>query len=176
MIISLEDAKLIDDTITQADLDGLETAVRRLTNNNFQNLAVRFQGLTFTSDDTFTVKEPIKGLRVGDTLEVNNSLYNDGLYPVTDIGGQAITVAHAAFYEGYTRASIATKVEYPADIATGIKRLLAYDKKMGGKLGIKSESIARMSTTYYDMSAGENTDGYPSSLLSFLKKYEKMRW
>lgn len=47
---------------------------------------------------------------------------------------------------------------------------------MAGKIGIKSETISRMSTTYYDMTATENTDGYPSALLSFLKKYEKMRW
>ena len=69
-----------------------------------------------------------------------------------------------------------TLVQYPADVTRGIKKLIAYDKKMASKIGIKSESISRMSTTYYDVNASENIDGYPASLLSFLTKYEKMRW
>jgi hypothetical protein len=69
-----------------------------------------------------------------------------------------------------------TLIKYPDDIAKGVKKLIAYDKKMSSKIGIKSESISRMNTTYYDVNASENIDGYPAALLSFLNKYEKMRW
>ena len=82
----------------------------------------------------------------------------------------------APFFVGNSGRAMVTKVEYPADIKRGIKKLIEYDKAMAGKVGIKSETIARMSITYYDVNTAENTDGYPSSLLSFLKKYEKMRW
>ena len=81
-----------------------------------------------------------------------------------------------AFYAEKSNCLMLTKVEYPTDIKRGIKKLIEYDKTMTGKIGIKSESIARMSVTYYDVNSTENTDGYPSSLLSFLRKYEKMRW
>lgn len=69
-----------------------------------------------------------------------------------------------------------TLVNYPPDIKRGVKKLIQYDKKMSGKIGIKSETISRMSTTYYDVNAAENIEGYPVSLLSFLKKYERIRW
>ena len=45
MIITLGDARAIDDSITQDDLDALETSVRELTNNNFQNVHIRFKGI-----------------------------------------------------------------------------------------------------------------------------------
>ncbi|WP_336272164.1 hypothetical protein [Lactococcus lactis] len=54
--------------------------------------------------------------------------------------------------------------------------MLQYDVTMGDKLGIKSESIARMNITYYDMNSSESINGYPASLFGFLKKYKKMRW
>ncbi len=48
----------------------------------------------------------------------------------------------------------------------GIEEL--YDlKSMGAKLGIKSESIARMSITYYDVNASDNIEGFPAAKFSF---------
>ena len=176
MILSLGDARAIDIDITQDDLDAFETSVRELTNNNFQNAFVRHKNVEFVNENTILVKDEIRGLRVGDTVEVNYSHYNDGLFVVKEIDGKQITVQGATFYVGNSGCAILTKVEYPADIKRGIKKLIEYDKAMAGKVGIKSETIARMSITYYDVNTAENTDGYPSSLLSFLKKYEKMRW
>ena len=176
MILSLGDAREIDIDITQDDLDAFETSVRELTNNNFQNTFVRFKNVEFVNENTILVSDEIRGLRVGDTVEVNYSHYNDGLFVVKEIDGKQITVQGAPFFVGNSGRAMLTKVEYPADIKRGIKKLIEYDKTMAGKLGIKSETIARMSITYYDVNTAENTDGYPSSLLSFLKKYEKMRW
>uniref|UniRef100_UPI00359FEA10 hypothetical protein n=1 Tax=Jeotgalibaca porci TaxID=1868793 RepID=UPI00359FEA10 len=176
MIISLNEAIELDADITQDDLDAFETSVRELTNNNFQNTFVRFKNVEFVSENTILVRDEIRGLRVGDTVEVNYSHYNDGLFVVEEIDGKKITVEGTPFFVGNSGRAMLTKVEYPADIKRGIKKLIEYDKAMAGKLGIKSETVARMSVTYYDVNAAENTDGYPSSLLSFLRKYEKMRW
>ena len=176
MIITLEEARKLNPDIEQDDLDAFETSVRELTNNKFQNKHVRFKGVEFVSDNIILVKEVIRGLRVGDTIEVNYSHYNDGLFTVASIAGKQITVEGTPFFEATSGLAMATKVEYPSDIKRGIKKLIEYDVKMADKVSIKSETISRMSTTYYDVNGSDNTDGYPSSLLSFLEKYEKMRW
>ena len=176
MIITLGDARAIDDSITQDDLDALETSVRELTNNNFQNVHIRFKGIEFMANNLIAVKDSIVGLKVGDTIEVNYSHYNDGLFVIEEIAGKQIKVQGTPFFVANTGGAMLTLVQYPADIARGIKKLIAYDKKMASKVGIKSESISRMSITYYDVNASETVDGYPAALVSFLQKYEKMRW
>ena len=176
MIITLGDARAIDDSITQDDLDALEAACRSLTNNKFQNRHIRFKEIEFVGTNLIAIQDPIVGLKVGDTIEVNYSHYNDGLFVIEEIAGKQIKVQGTPFIVANTGGSMLTLVQYPADIARGIKKLIAYDKKMASKIGIKSESISRMSITYYDVNASENIDGYPASLLSFLTKYEKMRW
>ena len=176
MIITLGDARAIDDSITQEDLDAFEVAFRSLTNNSFQNKHIRFKDIEFVGENLIAVKDPIVGIKTGDTIEVNYSHYNDGLYVVDSIAGKQITVQGTPFFVANTSGSMLTLVQYPADVVRGIKKLIAYDKKMASKIGIKSESISRMSITYYDVNASENIDGYPASLLSFLTKYEKMRW
>ena len=176
MIITLGDARAIDDSITQEDLDALETSVRELTNNNFQNVHIRFKGIEFMANNVIAVKDTIVGLKVGDTIEVNYSHYNDGLHVIESIDGKQIKVQGTPFFVANTGGAMLTLVQYPADVVRGIKKLIAYDKKMASKIGIKSESISRMSTTYYDVNASETVDGYPAALVSFLQKYEKMRW
>lgn len=176
MIITLEEAMYIDLDIDQEDLDAFEQSVRELTNNNFQNRYVRFKDIEIVAPNTIKLKDGIQGLRKGDTLEINYSRFNDGLVVIEEILDKELKVENEPFLTEQTGEMILTKVEYPADVKRGIKKLIKYDKKMDGKLGIKSETISRMSITYYDVNAEENTDGYPASLLSFLKKYEKMRW
>ena len=176
MIIKLGDARAIDDSITQDDLDALEAACRSLTNNNFQNRHIRFKEIEFVGTNLIAIQDPIVGLKVGDTIEVNYSHYNDGLHVIESIDGEQITVQGTPFFVANTSDSMLTLVQYPEDVVRGIKKLIEYDKKMASKIGIKSESISRMSITYYDVNASENVDGYPASLVSFLTKYEKMRW
>lgn len=176
MIITLEDAKKIDPNIMEDDLQAFESAVRRLTNNNFQQNNVRFSDVTVSESGSFILQETPKGLREGDTIELNYSHYNDGLYVVDEIVDTTIKVDSERLFDENSKNIIVTLVQYPPDIKRGIKKLIQYDLKMGDKVGIKSETISRMSKTYYDVNATDNTDGYPKSLLSFLDKYEKMRW
>lgn len=176
MIISLTEARALDPDINAEDLEAFEQSIRQLTNNNFQNKAVRFKRISLEEPNIIRVNESIKGLRTGDTIEINYSRYNNGLYTVEEILKDTIEVAGEPFLTEKNSDLMATLVSYPADIKRGVKKLIEYDKKMAGKVGIKSETISRMSTTYYDVNANENTDGFPAALLSFLKKYEKMRW
>lgn len=174
MIITLEDAQKIDLNIEQDDLDAFEQAVRMLTNNNFQVKQIRHK-ITSINNKTIAIDSNIEGVRVGDTLEINYTKYNDGLYVIDSFSNNEITV-DTELYTETPKQAILTLVRYPSDISRGIKKLIEYDKKMAGKIGVKSETISRMSTTYYDVNASDNTDGYPSALLSFLDKYKKMRW
>lgn len=174
MIISLEEARKIDSNIEQDDLDAFETAIRTLTNNNFQMKQVRYL-INWIGDQSIMVDEEVQGMKIGDTIELNYTQFNDGLFEVLSIDEGFITLKGELYRETPKRA-IMTLIRYPADIKRGIKKLIAYDSKMSDKIGIKSETISRMSTTYYDVNATENTDGYPKALLSFLDKYKKMRW
>lgn len=175
MIITLEEAQKIDPNIEQDDLDAFEQAVRVLSSNNFQLKQIRYE-IAFLDDDTVTLHvDDVEGIRKGDTVEINYTRLNDGLYEVLAVDTGTLTIDANLFNEAPKRA-ILTLVRYPADIKRGIKKLIEYDKKMAGKIGVKSETISRMSTTYYDVNATDNTDGYPAALLSFLDKYKKMRW
>lgn len=177
MILKLIEAQAINANITQSDLNAFEQAVRALTHNNFQDFNVRGYELTLTGSTITMARGSTTGLRVGDTVEINDTKYNNGLYVVKTLTLTGIEVEETTpFIDETCEEGIVTKVAYPADIIKGVKKLIEYDVKMGGKAGIKSETISRMSVTYYDVNSTENVDGYPAALLSFLKKYKKMRW
>lgn len=176
MIISLEEAKKIDPAITQEDLNAFEQMVRQLTNNNFQNRHVRFVGFSIHDGTSLQLGTAPEGLRPGDTVQMSESHYNDGLYTVEAIEDTAVKLKDAELINGDFAKAFITKVEYPADIRYGVVGLIKWNLSMGNKLGIKSETIARMSVTYYDVNASDNSEGFPAAKLNFLRKYEKMRW
>lgn len=177
MILTLSEAQAINPDVTQADLDGFEAAVRHLTNNNFQKAQVRAGNLTLSGHTITIGNGETTGIRVGDTVEINDTKYNDGLYVVGSLTTKTITVTQTLpFISEVPSFGIVTLVVYPADVVKGVKQLIEYDLKMADKLGIKSETIARMSVTYYDVNASDNAEGYPGALLSFLKKHKRMRW
>lgn len=175
MIISLEDALKIDKNATQEYCDGLETMVRVSTNNNFQNIRFRCSGLVLSDNEIRVSKGRLDIFKVGDTIEINDSNYNDGLYTISEVADDVLKINGQFITEVSTRA-ILTKISYPADVLAGVKKLIKYDSKMAGKIGVKSESISRHSVTYYDVTAAESKEGYPATLLGFLKKYKKLRW
>lgn len=177
MIIPLEDAKKIYPDIAQEDLDGIEKAIREITNNPFQNRRVRFNQLRFDSENSLVVLDDLEGLRSGDTIQVSNSKWNDGLYVIDQIDGMTITFLNAPrFFIGTDPKAFLTKVEYPADIVSGVRKLLTYDAKMRDKIGLKSKTVSRMSETYFDQNSGETVNGYPAALMSFINKYRLLKW
>ena len=175
MIISLEEALKLDADATQETCDGLETMVRKLTSNNFQLIKFRIRGLRLSGSTIKASSGRLDIFKTGDTIEINGTDYNNGLYVVKSVSDDAITI-RGDFITETNSGAIATKVSYPADVLTGIKKLVAYDAKMRDKAGIKSETVARWSVTYYDVTAAESSEGYPVSLLGFLDKYRKLRW
>lgn len=175
MIISLDEALKLDATATQETCDGLETMVRKLTNNNFQLIKFRLRDLKLSENTIKSSNGRVDVFRPGDTIEINGTDYNDGLYVVESVSDGVITV-YGDFIAEISSGAIATKINYPADVLAGVKKLIAYDAKMRDKAGIKSETIARWSVTYYDVTATESSEGYPVSLLGFLNKYKKLRW
>jgi len=189
MIITLQDAQLIDPNITQERLDAYESAIRQLTNNNFQVLTARSIGATFegalvTFDDptppSLKRKQDealLKSVQVGDTVQINDAGTNDGLYVIEGIElPNQIILNRPVRRNGHMPRAIVTWVNYPSDIAEGVRRLIAYDKRMLNKMGVRSESISRMRLDYYDTNAGNVLNGYPAILMGFIHKYIKIKW
>lgn len=175
MIISLEAATEFKPDVTQQELDGLEQAIRSYTNNNFQIQGIRLEGVRF-STDAISSPDELLGFQDGSTVQVTNSRFNDGLYQIETVSDDSLVFPENSFIAQNAQRALVTLVEYPADILSGVVKLLKYDAKMGDKLGLKSESVSRMSKTYYDVNASENIEGYPAALMSFLDKYKKLRW
>ena len=89
MILSVERAKwLIDfkdwpiERIEQK-LKAIEQTIRSYTNNNFQNRKIRSAGVV--SSSKLNVINKLYGLSIGDTVQITESMFNDGLYTVKGI-------------------------------------------------------------------------------------------
>ena len=86
MIIALDIYKQLvpndqqNDQVLEMKLQALELMVRKYTNNNFQNRNVRFE--CASNIQILDIQTPF--LKVGDTVQISQSLYNDGLYVVND--------------------------------------------------------------------------------------------
>ena len=176
MILTLEEAKKIKSDVTQEELDGLETAIRGITNNKFQNIRIRYPKFEVKDEKKLVFLSKPAFLRPSDTIEISQSDVNDGLFVIESLDDNTITLKDCRLFDGVFKEAFITKIEYPKDILVGVQKLLKYSDKMGGKVGIKSESISRMSIQYYDVNAGDNVEGFPSALFSFLNKYKKLDW
>ena len=174
MIISVEEARKhivtdMEDSKLEAKLQALELAIREYTNNNFQKRELRYycpvlvQKLFLTSSM----------YQVGDTVQITESFYNNGIYSITEIDKDFITLNSKLVSEPMVKV---TKVEYPKDVQIGVLDMLKWDLKNRDKVGIQSETISRHSVTYFNMDGDNSIMGYPKALLGFLKPYIKARF
>jgi uncharacterized protein (UPF0147 family) len=168
-VISLPEFQGMDAQVIQNRLDALEVLIREHTNNNFQNRNIRF--LASSSSDRINGVSPF--LRVGDTIQISESMVNDGLYVITAINDEHILIDKEIFE---VPRNLVTKVEYPMDVKQGIINLMKWEQTIRNKVGIKSETISRHSVTYYDQDKNNQVMGYPVSLLGFLDSYMKARF
>lgn len=173
MIISVEEAKkhiktAVDDPVLEAKLQALESAIRGYTNNNFQKRNFRTVGTI--EDGKLYCDAPV--FKAGDTIEINESKFNEGLYVVSEIDGDVITIADSVDETDV----LVTKVAYPIDVVMGVINMLNWDLENRDKVGIQSETISRHSVTYFNMDGDNSSMGYPKSLLGFLKPYRKARF
>lgn len=173
MIIKLDDAKNFNDKVTQSDLDGLEMLIREITGNHFQVRTIRYHDLEFKNNQITTQETRLIGIKTGDTIQVSDSIINNGLYVVASVEGPTITL-ESEVYEVYEPDAFITLVKYPADIKAGVIKLLQYDKEMLGKTGVKSRTVSRMSESYFDTS--ESVGGYPKHLMAFINNHKSLRW
>lgn len=180
MILTLEEAQAVRPGVTAFELEALEVMVRTYTNNKFQNVSRRLS-VRFTGEDTIEVaSKDFTGFKAGDTVEITGSEYNDGLYTIKEISPSKQTAILDAATLVFTTPRLATgkitRIEYPADVKAGILNLLRYQEVAAERIGIKSESVGRMSRTYDTPGGADSLEGYPAALLGFLQKYRRMRW
>jgi hypothetical protein len=174
MIISVENLKKhietsLPDEVLEAKLEALELLIRKHTNNNFQKRGIRFNCPVMTTK--LYLSTPL--LKEGDTIQVSESIYNDGIYAVKEINDEFIILNKALIDESGV---LVTKVEYPMDVVLGAINMLKWDLENRDKVGIQSETISRHSVTYFNMDGDNSTMGYPKSLLGFLVPYMKARF
>ena len=174
MIISVKDLKSklninnVTDEVLQDKLEALEYLIRKYTNNNFQVRNVRFKCNIINGD--------IEGssilLNKDDTIEINKSKFNDGIYNITDINEN--TILNEKLID--ENDVLVTKVKYPKDIVVGVVNLIEWDLNNRNKIGIASETISRHSVTYFNMDGDNSLMGYPKALFGFLEPYKKARF
>lgn len=174
MIISLDELRTyittdLKDSVLEARLQAIESTIRQYTNNNFQKRNIRFccpvvsQKLYLTS----------KLIREGDTVQITDSIFNDGVYHITETDFDYTTLNEQLIDEP---AVTITKVEYPKDVKMGAVNMLKWELENRDKVGIQSETISRHSVTYYNMDGDNSVMGYPKSIMGFLRAYKKSRF
>lgn len=173
MLISVEKLKEYLDTdakapVLEGKLQALELAIRAYTNNNFQKRDVR-TSCQILSEKLYSTYPYIKK---GDTVQITQSRFNDGLYTVTEIKNGFIGLDRSLTDESEV---LVTKVEYPVDVVMGAINMLIWDLDNRKKVGIQQETISRHSVTYFNMDGESSEMGYPKSLMGFLKPYKKAR-
>lgn len=145
MILSVEELKKyistdIQDAVLEAKLQALEILIRKYTNNNFQQRAIRMVG-TCVSDNNTIICDKIMPFKIGDTIQISKSEYNpDRLCTIAGIKENVLTVYEDICDEDYV---LVTKIAYPADVKVGIANMLQWDIENRSKVGVQSETISR---------------------------------
>ena len=171
MIITIEELKEVSELSSIPDeqltvmCEGIEDFIRQYTNNNFI-----IKNVTFNTSSLNGKLDSVSPLfKVGDTVLISNSKYNNGVYVINDLDG---TLDKELFDDENNKVTL---VKYPPAIKLGVVKLLQYNAKMDSKVGISSESLSRHSVSYAQPTS-DSIGGYPSSLMSFLKPYMKARF
>lgn len=173
MIISASDAKKYVDVKNWTDeklerkLAAIEKTIRKYTNNEFKEFGCRTTADIVGSRFVCDAAMPFK---IGDTVQVSQSTFNDGLYVITSANDSYLTVAEDVTDETKV---LVTKVHYPEDVVDCALNLLEWDIKNRSKVGIKSETLSRHSVTYEDSASMFN--GYPKGILNSVTLYKKAR-
>lgn len=185
MLMSVEEYKLfhntdIEDKVLAVKLSALELAIRKYTNNNFQNRGFRascdIKAGKFESD--------IVPFEVGDTVMVTESiLQEDRLCTVESVDELSFTVNEKVYDENNV---LVTKVEYPEDVKLGAVDIMkwklnneAANSGDTSKKEIQSETLSRYSVTYAQDTTEKDIDpdfGVPKKYTAFLREYEKARF
>ena len=171
MIVSIEELKTVSElsNIPDEELrlmsEGLEDFIRQYTNNNFINRNITFN--TPSVEGKLEMLSPL--IKVGDSILISNSQYNNGVYVLNSENG----TLDRELYD--CADNKVTLIQYPTAIKLGFIKLLKYNVRMDSKVGIASESISRHSVSYAQPDSS-SIGGYPSHLMSFLNPYMRARF
>lgn len=151
-------------------LAAVESTIRSVTNNQFH---VRGSSSVMRSSEGVLVGE-IRGAKAGDTVEIEGSELNCGLYAVKSAEGGAIALDSELSDDD---ANLVSLVRYPCDVVEGAVGILEYEKaRPKGKAGISSETLSRRSVTYRDASGDGQLAGYPLEVTAFMRPYMRARF
>lgn len=167
----INDFKDWSDAKIERKLKAIEDTIRSHTNNRFQNRNIRLR-CPIVAQRLYGVHSALK---VGDTVQVTGSQFNDGLYVIKSIEDNMIEVDVALIDEAEV---MITKVIYPADVVECALDMLEYElnKPDASKRGIQSETLSRHSITYAQPSDANMEKGYPKDIMDALQPYMKARF
>ena len=159
----------IDDDLITHKLNVIENAIRKYTNNNFQNRLIRFNA----SVEGGVIKGTSPYLKQLDTIEISDGV-NKGLYTVISVADEVKTIEPLYDYPN----QLITKIEYPIDVIEGAIDLLDWELLKQGKelTGVASESISRHNVSYVQRTNDNTISGYPIELFNFCENYKKARF
>jgi hypothetical protein len=171
----------LTDSQIEEKLTALEYAIRKATNNNFQQRNRRSLG---NINNGLTVESPV--FKAGETIEISESYYNNGLYVIESIdesGNITLKPNDDLINEDGV---LVTKIKYPPDVQMGAIEALKWKLKnelqnSGDKSQqpVQSESLSRHSVSYASDSTEYDIDlnvGVPKKFTSFLQPYIKARF
>jgi len=174
LIITVEEFKRYvttdeEDQALEARLSALELLIRAYTHNNFQQRAIRKMADTASG----TIVMDSNPFKMGDTVQITESFFNEGLFTITEADESAVTVKEDLIDEDDV---LVTRVVYPMDVKMGVVNLMKWELERRDKVGISQESISRHDVTYESMNDDNSVMGYPKMLMGFLKPYMKARF
>ena len=126
MIITIEELKTVSELSDLSNeqlstmCEGIEDFIRQYTNNNFTVKNVTFN--TPSTNGKLATVSPL--FKVGDTVLISNSKYNNGVYLLTDVYG---TLDKELFDDDNNKVTL---VKYPPAIKLGVIKLLQYNVRM----------------------------------------------
>lgn len=176
MLISAKDLKKlypkfekIEDDLLTRKLSVIESAIRKHTNNNFQNRIFRLE----TDVVGGKINWETDYLKAGDTIQISDGI-NKGLYTIKSVSDTIETNEPLYDYP----MQLITKIEYPIEVIEGAIDLLDWELLQKGKenTGVASETISRHSVSYVQRTDDNTIKGYPIELFNFCDDYMKARF
>lgn len=165
---TMDDFKDVPEDTLKIKIKAIETAIRAYTNNNFQERFIRF----VASSRQNVLDSCHAFLKVGDTIEITQSLSNNGLYTIENIKNGATYLNQNLNCEKF---NLVTLIKYPDDILEGALSMLKWNIENADKIGVASETISRHSVTYFGTDKSNTILGYPAAIMGFLNPYVRAK-